>query len=56
MFAIFIDAVRAFVSAVTDARSLALSNLAFRHRLGVPGLAPMPPPPQLLSYSELIRR
>ncbi len=35
MFAIFIDAVRAFVSAVTDARSLALSNLALRHRPGV---------------------
>jgi hypothetical protein len=35
MFAIFIDAVRAFVSAVTDARSLALSNLALRHQLGV---------------------
>jgi hypothetical protein len=35
MFDIFIDALRAFVSAVTDARSLALSNLALRHRPGV---------------------
>ncbi len=36
MFAIFIDAVRAFISAVTDARSLAFSNLALRHQLGMP--------------------
>ncbi len=35
MFDIFIDAVRAFVSAVTDPRSLAMANLALRHRLGV---------------------
>ncbi len=35
MFGNFIDAVRAFVSAVTDARSLARENLALRHRPGV---------------------
>ena len=35
MLGILLDAVRAFFSAITDARSLAQENMALRHRLGV---------------------
>lgn len=35
MFSILRDAVRAFWSAITDARTLAMENLALRHQLGV---------------------